>query len=223
MRSGSNACGLTQEQFAEKVGKSRGAISLYEKGERTPDIEFLWDVVSAFVCDYSDLMGLTDRMKYQKTGIDSNVLLSGRAVEIVRNYAEEINFLAGLESVLEDIFEAISVYRSPLSVESIALTGAEYVTFSEFAEGALSAGIWEAQKEGYMGISERARSVLKNRIAEYDRWDRTFRFTKRVNEIVRRPADNADKVIDKMVKARYSTMEIMQLKRLEKFMEEGEE
>ena len=30
--------GLTQEQFAKELKVSRGTISYYEKGERTPDI-----------------------------------------------------------------------------------------------------------------------------------------------------------------------------------------
>lgn len=39
---------LTQEQLAKELKVSRGAISYYEKGERTPDIEFL-DSVSEFL------------------------------------------------------------------------------------------------------------------------------------------------------------------------------
>lgn len=29
--------GLTQEEFGKKIGRTKGAISAYEKGERTPD------------------------------------------------------------------------------------------------------------------------------------------------------------------------------------------
>ena len=35
------AAGMTQAQLASELNVSRGAISYYEKGERTPDIEFL--------------------------------------------------------------------------------------------------------------------------------------------------------------------------------------
>ena len=40
--------GLTQEQLAKELKVSRGAISYYEKGERTPDIEFLDSVAEYF-------------------------------------------------------------------------------------------------------------------------------------------------------------------------------
>ena len=44
------AAGLTQEQFAKELKVSRGAISYYEKGERTPDIEFLNSLYDYFDC-----------------------------------------------------------------------------------------------------------------------------------------------------------------------------
>lgn len=209
--------GLTQEQFAEKVGKSRGAISLYEKGDRTPDIEFLWDVTMAFDCDYSDLMGMTERMKYEKTGLDNKARLSKGAVDIVRNYVEEINFLASYEDLLEDIFEAIAVYRNTFSVESIALTGSEYTCYANYAKGALEAGLWEAQKEGYWAVSEYARVVLNKRIKDNERLHR------KIHETIYMPPENADEVLSRMNRDYFSSEEILTLKKLKKAMEEAGE
>lgn len=57
--------GLTQEQFAKELKVSRGAISYYEKGERTPDIEFLFTLYEYFQCTlpYDFLLGDTDNIK----------------------------------------------------------------------------------------------------------------------------------------------------------------
>ncbi len=57
--------GLTQEQFAKELGVSRGTISYYEKGERTPDIEFLDSLYDYFQCTvpFDFLLGNTDNIK----------------------------------------------------------------------------------------------------------------------------------------------------------------
>lgn len=57
--------GLTQEQFAKELKVSRGSISYYEKGERTPDIEFLSTLYDYFQCTlpYDFLLGDTDNIK----------------------------------------------------------------------------------------------------------------------------------------------------------------
>ena len=55
--------GLTQEQLAKELKVSRGAISYYEKGERTPDIEFLDSVSMFFDLPLEYLMGFTDNIK----------------------------------------------------------------------------------------------------------------------------------------------------------------
>ena len=49
--------GLSQTQLADALGVSRGRISYYESGERTPDVEFLALVRSYFQVDYDYLLG----------------------------------------------------------------------------------------------------------------------------------------------------------------------
>lgn len=58
---------LTQQQLAEALKVSRGAISYYENGDRTPDIEFLESVAFYFGTNYDYLLGMTDnyRTKYR--------------------------------------------------------------------------------------------------------------------------------------------------------------
>lgn len=54
---------LTQEQLAKELKVSRGAISYYEKGERTPDIEFLDSVAEYFHLPLDFVMGYTSNIK----------------------------------------------------------------------------------------------------------------------------------------------------------------
>jgi len=51
---------LSQSQLAERLGVSRGSISFYENGERTPDIVFLDSVASYFNVPIDYLMGYAD-------------------------------------------------------------------------------------------------------------------------------------------------------------------
>lgn len=57
------AAGLTQAQLASELKVSRGAISYYEKGERTPDIEFLDSLSMYFNLPLDFAMGYTDNIK----------------------------------------------------------------------------------------------------------------------------------------------------------------
>lgn len=57
--------GLTQEQLANELGVSRGAISYYEKGTRTPDIEFIDSLYAFFNFEYpiEYIMGYSNNKK----------------------------------------------------------------------------------------------------------------------------------------------------------------
>lgn len=57
------AAGVTQDQLAKELKVSRGAISYYEKAERTPDIEFLDKVSDYFGLPLDFLLGYTDNFK----------------------------------------------------------------------------------------------------------------------------------------------------------------
>lgn len=48
---------LSQTLLAEELGVSRGSISYYENGDRTPDVEFLKKAKAYFGVDYEYLLG----------------------------------------------------------------------------------------------------------------------------------------------------------------------
>lgn len=50
-------CGLTQQQMADKLGVSRSAIGMYEKGEREPNFETLELIADTFNVDMNYLLG----------------------------------------------------------------------------------------------------------------------------------------------------------------------
>lgn len=49
--------GYTQEEFAEKIGKSKATVSQYINGHYQPVPEALAAIVKALECDISDLQG----------------------------------------------------------------------------------------------------------------------------------------------------------------------
>lgn len=51
---------MSQAEFAQRLGVSRGSIGLYEQGKRLPDIEVLRNIAEQFNVSCDWLVGLTD-------------------------------------------------------------------------------------------------------------------------------------------------------------------
>lgn len=51
---------LTQEQFGEKVGVSKSAVSMWERGERYPDVSKFEEIADYFNVDMEYLVGKVD-------------------------------------------------------------------------------------------------------------------------------------------------------------------
>lgn len=58
--------GLTQEELAEKVGLSRGAITLVEQSKRKVTVEELIKFCEAFNCSYSDFLSADQPKKAEE-------------------------------------------------------------------------------------------------------------------------------------------------------------
>lgn len=66
--------GLSQSQLADELSVSRGSISYYENGDRTPDVEFLMKAKEYFGVDYEYLLGETSiRNKNDRSGIEKTM------------------------------------------------------------------------------------------------------------------------------------------------------
>lgn len=76
---------LSQDALAEKLGISRGSISFYENGTRTPDIEVFCRIASFFNVSLNYLMGLANAGKPENEEISEQIGLSDKAIDILKS------------------------------------------------------------------------------------------------------------------------------------------
>ena len=50
--------GLTQKSVAQKLGKTQGAVSNWEKGRWTPTIKDVWKLAQLYGCSMDDLINV---------------------------------------------------------------------------------------------------------------------------------------------------------------------
>lgn len=88
--------GLLQSEFAEQLGVARSSISLYETGDRVPDIRFLDKVITEFGCSYDYLMGKSEATRSENVDISKETGLTDEALDVVIKHAATINEIARL-------------------------------------------------------------------------------------------------------------------------------
>ena len=106
------AAGLTQAQLASELKVSRGAISYYEKGERTPDIEFLDALSMYFNLPLDFILGYTDNVKSEYKDMYEIYGLTDKACEELdfdNNIGHLISAILGHDSfyALKCIYEGV--------------------------------------------------------------------------------------------------------------------
>ena len=72
--------GITQDDFAKRLDVSRPTISYYEKGERTPDIDFLDRVHDVTGCSVAYLLGYSNSMKEVNAPLRAATGLSDKGI-----------------------------------------------------------------------------------------------------------------------------------------------
>ena len=80
--------GLTQQQFAAKLGISVAALSYYETGKRVPDIIFLRKISEYFMIPAEYFLGITDSTKKENISISNKLGLSDAAIEKLHKYVD---------------------------------------------------------------------------------------------------------------------------------------
>lgn len=120
---------LTQEQLAKELKVSRGAIGYYEKGERTPDIEFLNSVSTFFDLPVSYLLGYTENTNEKYKNLYESFGLTDKACKeleknnslgrIISNIITNDDF-CGITELIESILE---------KYKSFNLLELDYVSF----------------------------------------------------------------------------------------------
>lgn len=105
--------GLTQAQLANKLNVSRGAISYYENGERTPDIEFLDAFARYFDLPLDFILGYTDNKKREFVDMDLMFSLNDVACEELEEHSgvgDLLSFIFSHEdyNVLREAYEKLA-------------------------------------------------------------------------------------------------------------------
>ena len=94
---------LTQQQIADKLGISRSAVGMYEKGEREPNIETLKHIADTFNVDMNYLLGKSPSTEVIPDTYYFNPETSKIAQEIYDNKELSLLFDAARNSDTEDL------------------------------------------------------------------------------------------------------------------------
>ncbi len=95
--------GLTQQQLADKLGISRSAIGMYEKGEREPNFETLELIADTFNVDMNYLLGKKSSTEVIPVVYYFNPETSKIAQEIYDNKELSLLFDAARDADPEDL------------------------------------------------------------------------------------------------------------------------
>lgn len=101
--------GLTQQQLADKLGISRSAVGMYEKGEREPNIETLKHIADTFNVDMNYLLGKSPSTEVIPDTYYFNPETSKIAQEIYDNKELSLLFDAARDANSEDLQTVHSV------------------------------------------------------------------------------------------------------------------
>lgn len=95
--------GLTQQQLADKLGISRSAVGMYEKGEREPNFETLELIADTFNVDMNYLLGKKPSAEVIPDTYYFNPETSKIAQEIYDNKELSLLFDAARDADPEDL------------------------------------------------------------------------------------------------------------------------
>lgn len=98
--------GLSQQELAKKLGISGSAISMYERGERTPDFELLDLICDFFNVDTDYILGKEIGSTYY---LDPEV--AEMAQELYENPEMQILFDAARDAAPEDLLMAAEIIK----------------------------------------------------------------------------------------------------------------
>lgn len=118
------AWGLNQTELGKELGVSRGAVSYYENGERTPDIEVLCRISRFFNVASDYLLGLSDnsttdiaiqdistRLGLSDKAINNLSLLNSIDSNDTTGFIDTINYLLSNVTYVETIEDRFDFYK----------------------------------------------------------------------------------------------------------------
>ncbi|MDD5852588.1 MAG: helix-turn-helix transcriptional regulator [Lachnospiraceae bacterium] len=84
LRSMRKDAGLSQQELGDRLGISKSAVSMYERGERTPDLELLERIADFFDVDLTYMVGSEKKItKLTGTEADDEAADQGGALTLL--------------------------------------------------------------------------------------------------------------------------------------------
>lgn len=84
--------GLTQQELADRLGITKSAVSMYERGERRPNFEIAEAITDFFHVDLNYLIGTTDKIQKpagdqtDPAAADKYLAVSLEEIELINAY-----------------------------------------------------------------------------------------------------------------------------------------
>lgn len=172
--------GLTQAQLASELKVSRGAISYYEKGERTPDIEFLDSLAMYFDIPLDFAMGYTDNIKEEYRDMYEFYGLTDKACHELE-FNPEMGHLISCILGHKDFYALKSIFEGAIkNHESFNTSQMGYISFliSDSLTKIISDSLWALRD---LSLTPQEKDTLRikheNNLKEFERlkkeWDET--------------------------------------------------
>lgn len=77
--------GLSQSDLAKELNISRGSVSFYENGSRSPDIKVLADICNYFHVTSDYMIGLSDNKTIESSNIGVEIGLTDEAISVLKS------------------------------------------------------------------------------------------------------------------------------------------
>lgn len=103
--------GITQEELADKVGLSRGAITSIEQGKRKVTVEELLKFCEAFNCSYGDFLS-SDETEKPTTGSDKKNVRELYGAYKDKYQAKTLPYVQS-DNPLDDYLRQVNPYHYP--------------------------------------------------------------------------------------------------------------
>lgn len=162
----------SQDEFAKRIGITRQSLSLYEKGQRAPDIEVLYTIHEKTGCSVRYLLGLQD---YMSDEINKTAPLNATISELAMHsliWAEPpmssvINFLCYQEEFWQ-LLKSIAVISSGEQARHFDSPCFTSGYFDFVCHSLLDNIIALAKKNGENALSDSEREDIALRQQEYE-------------------------------------------------------
>lgn len=108
--------GLSQSDLAKELNISRGSVSFYENGSRSPDIKVLADICNYFHVTSDYMIGLSDNKTIESSNIGVEIGLTDEAINVLKSkksnkfYTIVLSYLIVQEDCLKYLLNYLATF-----------------------------------------------------------------------------------------------------------------